>query len=219
MIENRHDTQNFERPLFDHPQKNYQIMEEVIRQSEKAGFDAWQREKNQTFKSLAEYLLFFGPFTEEIFYHDFATKFFQSEIEKNYLKHLQKMVAYKKPLEYLEKFLIPADQVKKIPFDYSNYPPPNDNVSVHIPLSDYEIMDNIIIKTKKAGYIWIQEQPQDTVEHLTYWLLRLRRFPFNIFTHEFAQALFQSEKEKDMLRHLQEMVIHKNPFEYLKKFI
>jgi hypothetical protein len=79
-------------------------------------------------------------------------------------------------------------------------------------------MDQVIVKAKQAGYIWIQEEQGDTVEHLTYWLLRLRRFPFNIFTHEFAQAFFQCIKEKDNLKHLQEMVLYKNPFEYLKNF-
>ena len=219
MTGNEHDAKNGQNPLFDHPEKNYRIMEQVIRQSEKAGFDAWHREKDQTIKSFAEYLLFFGPFTEEIFYHDFAARYFQNEKEKDYLTHLQKMVAYKKPFEYLEKSLIPVGQVKKIDFDYSNYLPSYDHVSVHIPLSDYEIMDSVIIKTKKAGYTWVQEQPHDTIEHLTYWLLRLRRFPFNIFTHEFAQAFFQCTNEKEMLKHLQEMVIHKNPFEYLKQYI
>ena len=29
----------------------------------------------------------------------------------------------------------------------------------------------------KFNYTWIQEALEDTVEHLTYWLLRLRRFP------------------------------------------
>jgi len=80
-------------------------------------------------------------------------------------------------------------------------------------------MDQVIIKTKQAEYTWIQEEPEDTVEHLTYWLLRLRRFPFNIFTHDFAQAFFKGKKKEDNLRHLQEMVLYKNPFEYLKNFI
>ena len=129
------------------------------------------------------------------------------------------MVVCERPFEYLEKFLIPADQVKQIPFDDSGYPPFYDDVSVHVPLSDYEIMDQVIIKSKKAGYIWVQEQPQDTIEHVTYWLLRLRRFPFNIFTHDFSRAFFACEKESDMLKRLREMVIHKNPFDYLKKYI
>jgi hypothetical protein len=128
------------------------------------------------------------------------------------------MVVFKNPFDYLSKFVIPVDQLKKIPFDYAKYPPFNDDVSMHIPVSDYEIMDQVIIKTKQAGYIWIQEEPGDTVEHLTYWLLRLRRFPFNIFTHDFAQAFFQCKKEEDNLKHLQEMVFYKNPFEYLKNF-
>ena len=129
------------------------------------------------------------------------------------------MVVFKNPFDYLSKFVIPLDQLKKIPFDYAKYPPFNDNVSIHIPVSDYEIMDQVIIKTKQAEYTWIQEEPGDTVEHLTYWLLRLRRFPFNIFTHDFAQAFFQCKKEEDNLKHLQEMVFYKNPFEYLKNFI
>jgi hypothetical protein len=219
MPNNNNDTKKYEKPLFDHPKESYQIMEKVIIHSEKAGFEEWPREKDHTPKSLADYLLFFGPFTEELFYHDFAARFFQCEKETDYLKRLQEMVTYKKPFEYLKKFLIPVDQVKKIPFDYTNYPPPNDHISMHTPVSDYEIMDKVVIKTQKAGYKWIQEEPHDTIEHLTYWLLRLRRFPFNIFTHDFAQAFFQDEKEEDNLNNLQEMVIYKNPFEYLKKFI
>jgi hypothetical protein len=218
MPKKNNENKNYKKSLFNHTKENYQIMEQVIIQSNKAGFDEWQREKDQTPKSLAEHLFSFGPFTEEIFYHDFAARFFQCEKERDYLKHLQEMVAYKKPFEYLKKFLIPVDQVKKIPFDYTNYRPHNDNVSMHTPLSDYEIMDKVIIKTKQAGYTWIQEGPHDTVEHLTYWLLRLRRFPFNIFTHDFAQTFFQCEREDDNLKHLQEMVIYKNPFEYLKNF-
>ena len=128
------------------------------------------------------------------------------------------MVIHKNPFDYLNTFLIPVDQLKKIPFDYAKYPPFKDNLSVHIPISDYEIMDQVIIKAKQAGYIWIQEEPGDTIEHLTYWLLRLRRFPFNIFTHEFAQAFFQCQREDDNLKHLQEMVLYQNPFEYLKHF-
>ena len=128
------------------------------------------------------------------------------------------MVVYKNPFEYLRKFLIPVDRVKKIAFDYTQYPPPYDNISVHTPVSDYEIMDQVIIKTKQSGYQWIQEGPEDTVEHLSYWLLRLRRFPFNIFTHDLAQAFFHGEKEGDNLKRLQEMVVSKNPFEYLKNF-
>ena len=219
MTEKRHDANSFQNPLFDHPQKNFRILEQVIRQSENAGFDAWHREKGQTCRAFAEYLLSFGPFTEEIFYHDFAARFFQNEKEEDYLEHLQKMVVYKRPFEYLEKFLIPADRVKKIPFDYSDYSMPYDHVSVHTPISDYEIMDHVIIKSQKAGYTWIQQQPQNTVEHLTYWLLRLRRFPFNIFTHEFARAFFRCAQENDMLKHLQAMVIHKNPLQYLAKYI
>jgi hypothetical protein len=87
------------------------------------------------------------------------------------------------------------------------------------PGKNYRIMEQVIRQSEKAGYTWIQEQPQDTIEHLTYWLLRLRRFPFNIFTHDFAQAFFQCTSEQEMLKHLQEMVIHKNPFEYLKQYI
>jgi hypothetical protein len=79
MTGNNNGAKNLQNPLFDHPKNNYRIMERVIRQSEKAGFDAWHREKKQSFKSFAEYLLFFGPFTEEIFYHDFAARFFQNE--------------------------------------------------------------------------------------------------------------------------------------------
>jgi hypothetical protein len=87
------------------------------------------------------------------------------------------------------------------------------------PKKNYRILEQVIRQSEKAGYIWIQEQPQDTIEHLTYWLLRLRRFPFNIFSHDFARTFFQGATEKEMLKHLQEMVIHKNPFEYLKKYI
>jgi hypothetical protein len=222
MSENNNETKNYKKPLFNHTKENYQIMEQVIKQSKEAGFDEWQRQEDQTLKELAEYLLFFGPFIEEIFYHDFATRFFQCKEYTGCLKHLQEMVVFKNPFDYLNKFLIPVDQLKKIPFDYAKYPPFDDNVSMHIPVSDYEIMDQVItktiIKTKQAGYIWIQEEPGDTVEHLTYWLLRLRRFPFNIFTHDFAQAFFQCKKEEDNLKHLQEMVLYKNPFEYLNNF-
>ena len=218
MTQNNNETKNYKKPLFNHTKENYQTMEQVIKQSNEAGFGEWQRQENQTLKELAEYLLFFGPFTEEIFYHDFAARFFQCKEQTDYLKHLQDMVVFKNPFDYLSKFVIPVDQLKKIPFDYAKYPPFNDNVSMHIPISDYEIMDQVIIKTKQAEYTWIQEEPGDTVEHLTYWLLRLRRFPFNIFTHDFAQAFFQCKKEEDNLKHLQEMVFYKNPFEYLKNF-
>jgi hypothetical protein len=218
MSENNNEIKNYKKPLFNHPKESYQIFEGVIIQSEKGGFNVWRLEKDQTPKSLAEYLLSYGPFTEEIFYHDFAAALFQCEEDTDYLKHLKEMVAYNNPFEYLSKFLIPVDLVKKIPFDYTLYPPPYDNISVHTPVSDYQIMDQVIIKTKQAEYTWIQEALEDTVEHLTYWLLRLRRFPFNIFTHDFAQAFFQCKKEEDRLKHLQEMVLYKNPFEYLKNF-
>jgi hypothetical protein len=218
MTENNKDTKNYSKSLFYHPKKNYQIFERVIIQSEKGNFKEWPLAKNQTPKSLAKYLLSYGPYTEEIFYHDFAAAFFQCEEDTDYLKYLNEMVVYKNPFEYLSKFLIPIDLVKWIPFDYANYPPHHSNISVHIPVSDYKIMDQVIIKTKQAGYEWIQEEPGDTVEHLAYWLLRLRRFPFNIFTHDFAQAFFQCKKGKDNLTHLQEMVLYKNPFEYLKQF-
>ena len=188
-------------------------------QSKKGGFNEWQLEKGQTPRSLAAYLLSYGPFTEEIFYHDFAAAFFQCEKDTDYLKHLKEMVVYKNAFEYLSKYLIPIDLVKRIPFDRSTYSLPHDNICVHIPVSDYEIMDQVIIKAKQAGYTWIQEEPEDTVEHLTYWLLRLRRFPFNIFTHDFAQAFFQRKKEEDNLKHLQEMVLYKNPLEYLRKLL
>ncbi len=219
MSENENKTKNYKKLLFNHPIENYQIFEKVIIQSERGGFNIWQLEKDQTPKSLAKYFLSYGPFTEEIFYHDFAAALFQCEEDTDYLKHLKEMVVYKNPFEYLSNFLMPAELVKKIPFDYNRYPPPYDNISVHTPVSDYQIMDQVIIKTKQAEYTWIQEAPEDTVEHLTYWLLRLRRFPFNIFTHDFAQAFFQGKKKEDNLRHLQEMVLHKNPFEYLKNFI
>ena len=199
--------------------ENYQIFESVIIQSKKGGFGQWQLEKEQPPKVLAEYLLSFIPFSEEIFCHDFAAAFFQCEKETDYLNHLKEMVAYKNPFEYLSNFLISVDLVKKIAFDYTQYPPPYDNISVHSPVSDYEIMDQVIIKTRQSGYTWIQEEPEDTVEHLCYWLLRLRRFPFNIFTHDFAQAFFHSEKEDDNLKRLQEMVISKNPFKCLKNFL
>ena len=218
MSQNNNDTKKYKKALFNHTKGNYQIMEQVIKQSIEAGFNEWQLQEDQTIKELAEYLLFFGPFSEEIFYHDFAARFFQRQEQTDYLKHLQEMVVYKNPFGYLKTFIIPADQLKKIPFDYVKYPPFKDDLSMHIPVSDYGIMDRVILKTKQAGYNWIQEEPGDTVEHLTYWLLRLRRFPFNIFTHEFAQAFFQCKEEEDNIKHLQEMVIYKNPFEYLKDF-
>jgi hypothetical protein len=204
-------------PLFDHPKNDFQILEQVIIQSERAGFSGWQRDESA--KETAEYLLFYDFFPEEIFYHDFAAAFFQCKNEADYLKHLQEMIVYKNPFEYLKKHLRPKKQIRKIKFDYTHYPEPGDQVSMHTPESDYEIMDKVAEKTKRAGYKWIQEEPGDTTEHLTYWLLRLRRFPFNIFTHAFAAAFFQCEKEEDNLKHLQEMAVYKNPFEYLEKFI
>ena len=67
MTQNNNETKNYKKPLFNHTKENYQTMEQVIKQSNEAGFDEWQRQENQTLKELAEYLLFFGPFTEEIF--------------------------------------------------------------------------------------------------------------------------------------------------------
>jgi hypothetical protein len=218
MPDNNKETEKYETPQFNHIKENYQIFEAVIIQSDKGGFDEWQFEKDQTPKLLAEYLLSYIPFSEEIFYHDFAAAFFQYEKNTDYLQHLKEMVTYKNPFKYLSKFLIPVNLVKKMPFDYTQYTLPYDSISVHTPVSDYEVMDQVIIKTKEAGYRWIQEGPEDTVEHLSYWLLRLRRFPFNIFTHDFAQAFFQFENKEDNLKHLQEMVIYKNPFKYLKNF-
>ena len=63
-------------PFFDHPKENYRILEKVIIQSEKAGFTAWQRDESA--KKTADYLLYFVPFPEEIFYHDFAAMFFHN---------------------------------------------------------------------------------------------------------------------------------------------
>jgi hypothetical protein len=213
------DKDNNQKPLFDHPKENYKIMAQVIVQAEKAGFNEWQREKDMTPKDLAEYLLFYGPFTEELFYHDFAAAFFQCKKEADYLNRLKEMVVYKNPFEYLKMHLRPPEQIQKIPFDYARYPAPDNDVSMHTPESDYKIMDKVVEKTKQAGYKWIQEQANDTVDSLSYWLLRLRRFPFNIFTHGFAATFFQCDKEENNLKHLQEMVVYKNLFEYLKKFI
>jgi hypothetical protein len=102
MSENNNKTKNYKKPLFNHPKENCQIFEGVIIQSEKGGFNEWRLEKDQTPKSLAEYLLSYGPFTEEIFYHDFAAALFQYEEDTDYLKHLKEMVAYKNPFEYLK---------------------------------------------------------------------------------------------------------------------
>jgi hypothetical protein len=104
MSENNIETKNYKKPLFNHTKENYQIMEQVIKQSKEAGFDEWQCQEDQTLKELAEYLLFFGPFIEEIFYHDFATRFFQCKEYTGYLKHLQEMVVFKNPFEYLKNF-------------------------------------------------------------------------------------------------------------------
>jgi len=104
MSENNNEIKNYKKPLFNHPKESYQIFEGVIIQSEKGGFNVWRLEKDQTPKSLAEYLLSYGPFTEEIFYHDFAQAFFHCKKEEDRLKHLQEMVLYKNPFEYLKNF-------------------------------------------------------------------------------------------------------------------
>ena len=104
MSENENETENYKKPLFNHPIENYQIFEKVIIQSEKGGFNIWRLEKDQTPKSLAEYFLSYGPFTEEIFYQDFAAALFQCEEDTDYLKHLKEMVAYRNPFEYLKNF-------------------------------------------------------------------------------------------------------------------
>ena len=67
MAQNNNENKNYKKPLFSHAKENYQIMEQVIKQSHEAGFDEWQRQDDQSLKELAEYLLFFGPFSEEIF--------------------------------------------------------------------------------------------------------------------------------------------------------
>ena len=56
-------------------------------------------------RALAKYFLSYGPFTEEIFYHDFAAALFQCEEDTDYLKHLKEMVVYKNPFEYLKNFI------------------------------------------------------------------------------------------------------------------
>ena len=94
MAQNNDEIKNHKKPLFNHHKENYHIMAQVINQSSKAGFDDWQRQEGQTLKALAEYLLFFGPFTEEIYYHDFVARFFQCRESTDYLKHLQEMVVY-----------------------------------------------------------------------------------------------------------------------------
>ena len=66
MSENENETKNYKKPLFNHPIENYRIFEKVIIQSEKGGFNICQLEKDQPPKSLAEYFLSYGPFTEEI---------------------------------------------------------------------------------------------------------------------------------------------------------
>ena len=117
MSENENETKNCKKPLYNHPIENYRIFEKVIIQSDKGGFNICQLEKDQSPKSLAEYFLSYGPFTEEIFYHDFAAALFQCEEDTDYLKHLKEMVVYENPFEYLSKFLFPVDLVKKIPFN------------------------------------------------------------------------------------------------------
>ena len=69
MSENNNETKTYKKPLFNLPKENYRIFEGVIIQSEKGGFNEWRLKKDQTPKSLAEYLLSYGPLTEEIFYH------------------------------------------------------------------------------------------------------------------------------------------------------
>ena len=105
MSENENETKNYKKPLFNYPKENYQIFEEIIIQSEKGGFNIWRFEKDQTPKSLVEYFLSYGPFTEEIFYHDFAQAFFQGKKEEDNLRHLQEMALYKNPFEYLKNFI------------------------------------------------------------------------------------------------------------------
>ena len=104
MSENNNEIKNYKKPLFNHPKESYQIFEGVIIQSEKGGFIVWRLEKDKTPKSLAEYLLSYGPFTEEIFYHNFVAALFQCEEDTDYLKHLKEMVAYNNPFENLKNF-------------------------------------------------------------------------------------------------------------------
>ncbi len=100
MSENNNETKNHKKPLFNRSKENYKIFKGVIIQSEEGGFNEWRLGKNQTPKSLAEYLLSYGLFTEEIFYHDFSAALFQCEEDTDYLKHLKEMVAYYNPFEY-----------------------------------------------------------------------------------------------------------------------
>jgi hypothetical protein len=67
MTQNNNETKNYKKLLFNHTKENYQTMEQVIKQSNEAGFDEWQRQENQTLKELAEYLLFFGPLPKKFF--------------------------------------------------------------------------------------------------------------------------------------------------------
>ncbi|MHC4458942.1 MAG: hypothetical protein ACYS0I_18025 [Planctomycetota bacterium] len=55
MPKTNNENKNFKKSLFNHTKENYQIMEQVIIQSNKAGFDEWQREKDQTPKSVANF--------------------------------------------------------------------------------------------------------------------------------------------------------------------
>lgn len=205
-------------PLFEHPPRDYKLLDQVIVQSEKAGFK-WGYDPEDSLEEYVEHRLEFYPFPEEIFYHDFAVAFFQCHQKNSHFKHLQEMVTYTNPFDYLEKHLRPLAQIEHIPLFYADYPPPDEGTATHMPEQDYKIMEGVIIKSKQGGYKWVQEQPHDTPGSFSYWLLRLRRFPFNIFTHDFAESFFQCEKHEDNLKHLQEMVICTNPFEYLQKFI
>ena len=75
MPDNNNEAKKYKTSQFNHIKENCLIFEGVIIQSEKGVFDEWQFEKDQTPKLLAEYLLSYIPFSEEIFYHDFAAAF------------------------------------------------------------------------------------------------------------------------------------------------